>query len=237
MNRRGFLIVGMCSSGVALAAVQLDKILGKLNRGKQPGDDTLSKGLKEALNIGTEKAVNITGRLDGYFKNQAIKILMPDKLRPMETGLRLVGLQPKVDEFVLSMNRAAEQAAPLAKPIFRDAILRMTIADARRILTGGDTAATDYFKAQTGEPLAAAFRPGISQAMSQTGVTSQYQQLLGRFQRVPFARTESFDLENYVVRKALDGLFYVVGQEEKKIRTDPAARVTSLLKEVFGGIR
>ena len=217
------------------ASAQLDQILKGLGIGQKSGlsDVKIGSGLKEALKIGTQNAVNLTGRLDGYFVNQAIKILMPEKLQTMEKGLRAVGLGPQVDEFILSMNRAAERAAPAAKSIFWDAIGEMTFEDARKILAGSDTAATDYFKAKTTDKLTGAFKPAVDQAMNEVGVTRQYKELVGQFQSIPFMKSESLDIDHYVVTKALGGLFYVVGEEEKKIRTNPAARVTDLLKEVF----
>jgi hypothetical protein len=223
-------------TGLLAASPQLDKIFSKLGKkSSAPSDDVLARGLKEALTVGTDSTVGITGRTDGFFKNQAIKILLPEPLRPVERGLRLIGQQGKVDELILGMNRAAEKAAPMAKPVFRDAILSMTFDDARKIFTGGDTAATDYFKAKTLNPLTTAFRPPVADAMRQVGVVKQYDNLLATFQKIPFAKTEMFDLESYVVKQSLSGLFLVLGQEEKKIRTDPAAQVTALLKQVFGG--
>jgi len=218
------------------ASAQLDQILKGLGLSQKStlSDVKIGSGLKEALKIGTQNAVNLTGRLDGYFINQAIKILMPEKLQTMEKGLRAVGFGPQVDEFILSMNRAAERAAPAAKSIFWDAIGEMTFEDARKILGGGNTAATDYFKAKTTDKLTVAFKPAVDQAMNEVGVTRQYKELVGQFQSIPFMKSESLDIDHYVVTKALDGLFYVVGEEEKKIRTNPAARVTDLLKEVFG---
>lgn len=221
------------------ASAQLDKVFKGLGVGQQGGQEGLSdakigSGLKEALKIGTQNTVNLTGMADGYFMNQAIKILMPEKLRTLEKGLRAVGYSPQVDEFVLSMNRAAERAAPFAKQIFWDAIGDMTFEDARKILSGKETAATDYFKAKTTDKLTAAFQPVVEQSMNEVGVTRQYNELIGRYQAIPFVKTETFDINHYVVTKALDGLFYVLGQEEHKIRTNPAARVTDLLKEVFG---
>jgi len=189
--------------------------------------------LKEALQIGTQNAVSLTGRPDGYFLNQAIKILMPEKLQTLDKVLRAVGYGPQVEELVLGMNRAAERAAPFANEIFWDAIGGMSFDDARKILTGGDTAATEYFKAKTTDKLVVAFRPVVGQAMNEVGVTRQYKDLVGRYQAIPFVKTETFDIDHYVVNKSLDGLFYVVGEEERKIRANPTARVTDLLKEVF----
>ncbi len=219
----------------APASAQLGRILRGLGLGRPGGlnDAKIASGLKEALQIGTQNAVNLTGRLDGYFRNEVIKILMPEKLQTLEKGLRLVGYGPRVDEFVLSMNRAAERAAPRAKAIFWDAIGEMSFEDARKILNGGDTAATDYFQDKTTDRLTAAFRPVVDKAMNEVGVTRRYKELIGRYEAIPFVTSERLDIDQYVVTKALDGLFYVVGEEERKIRTNPTARVTDLLQEVF----
>lgn len=220
---------------VAPARAQVDRLLEGLGSGRQSGlsDSKVASGLKEALKVGTENAVRLTGRTDGYFRNEAIKIMMPKSLRSLEQPLRAVGYGKQIDEFVLSMNRAAERAAPFAKQIFWDAIMQMTFDDARKILTGNDTAATHYFKDKTSDPLAAAFRPVVEKSMNELDVTKRYKALVGQYESVPLTKKITFDLDEYVVEKALDGLFYVVGQEERKIRKDPAARVTGLLKEVF----
>ncbi len=192
-------------------------------------------GLKEALEVGTTDTVALTGKTDGYFGNAAIKILLPSQLQSVDQALRLLGQGEKVDAFVLSMNRAAEKAAPAAKDIFWTAIKGMTFEDARKILGGGDTAATEYFRAKTSESLTAAFRPVVNDSMKDVGVIQQYKELQSAYQTVPFASSfPSPDIEAYVVSKALDGLFLILGEQEKKIRTDPAAQVTGLLKKVFG---
>jgi hypothetical protein len=241
LTRRTFLALATVGLGPAPALAQLDNLLKQLPQlpGGLPqnggiGDVKIGQALKEALQVGTENAVKLTGKTDGYFKNAAIKILMPEKLRTLERGLRTVGYDKDIDQMVLSMNRAAEQAAPGAKKIFWDAIGEMTIDDGRKILNGPDTAATEYFKAKTTDQLTTAFSPVVHRAMGDVGVTKQYQELFGRAQQIPFLKLEAFDLDKYVVDKSLGGLFYVVGEEEKKIRTNPAARVTDLLKEVFG---
>jgi hypothetical protein len=218
------------------ASAQLDRIFKGLGLGEKSGlsDVKIGSGLKEALQIGTEHAVKLTGKTDGYFMNQVIKILMPEKLRTFEKGLRAVGYGPQVDEFILSMNRAAERAAPSAKQFFWDAIGEMTFEDVKKVLSGHDTAATDYFKGKTTNKLTDVFKPIVSNAMNDVGVTRQYKELVGRYENIPFMKKESFDLDQYVVTKALDGLFLMVGEEEKKIRKNPAARTTDLLKEVFG---
>lgn len=197
-------------------------------------DVRIGEGLKEALKVATGNSVASTGRLDGYFRNQAIKLLMPKKLKYLESGLRAVGYGPQVDEFVLGMNRAAEKAAPKAKAIFLDAIRDMTFSDVRNILTGGDTAATQFFKEKTSASLAREFRPIIEKSMSEVGATRQFRDLTAKYQNIPFANKQTFDIDGYVVDGALSGLFYVMGEEEKKIRKNPAARVTSILRDVFG---
>ena len=217
------------------AQAQLDQLLKGLGVGgpSRLSDAKIGAGLKQALEVATGNAVTSTGRVDGYFANQAIRILMPEKLRTVERGLRTVGFGSQVDEFVVSMNRAAERAAPAAKPIFLDAIAGMTFDDARKILNGGDTAVTEFFKAKSTDKLTAAFRPVVDQTMNEVGLARQYNELVGRFQAIPFARAEAFDLDGYVVQKGLDGLFHVVGEQERLIRADPAARTTELLREVF----
>ena len=219
---------------VVPAYAQLDRILGGLGSRSNQDDSKTASGLKEALEIGTDHAVDLTGTTDGYFKNEAIKTLLPEKIRTVEKGLRMAGMGSKIDEFELSMNRAAEKAAPAARGIFKDALVQMTFDDARKILTGGNTSATEYFKTKTSDKLTATFRPTVELAMADVGVVSQYKQLTGAIPVLPFGRSQSFDITDYVVGKALDGLFYMLGQEEKKIRTNPAAQITPLLKEVFG---
>jgi uncharacterized protein DUF4197 len=211
---------------------EIDKL--SLPGTKTLGDDKIISGLKEALIVGTENTVKLTGNADGFLKNDAIKILLPEKLQSMDKALRLAGLGSQVDELVISMNRAAEQAAPLAKPIFKDAVTNMSFDDAKKILDGGDTAATDYFQGKTRDQLATAFKPEVEKTMSQVGVTTQYKELMGEYTKLPFVKVPAFDLDDYVVGKSLDGLFHTLAQEEQKIRTNPAARVTDLLKDVFG---
>jgi len=197
-------------------------------------DTQVADGLKEALRTGTDHAVARTGKTDGYFGNPLIKILLPDKLQALEKGLRLVGYGPQVDEFILSMNRAAEKAAPAAKRIFLDAITSMTFEDARQLLNGGDTATTDFFKRKTSVHLYDAFRPIVDNSMNQVGTVQKYNDMLAGVQQVPFVKKETLDVGDYVTNKALDGLFLIVAEEERSIRKNPAARVTTLLKEVFG---
>lgn len=225
---------------VAPVNAQLDQLLRGLPgtssspAGQGLTDGKIASGLKEALQVASGRAVDLTGTADGYFKNQAIKILMPEQLRSLESGLRTIGLGSQVDSFVLNMNRAAERAAPAARQIFGDAVGEMTIEDGRKILSGGDTAATEYFKTKTSDRLSQAFRPVIERSMNEVDLTRQYKELVGLAQGIPFLKTESVDLDRYVTGKALDGLFHTVGEQERLIRTNPTARATDLLKEVFG---
>ncbi len=193
-----------------------------------------SGGLKEALSSGISSAVASTGKPGGYCNNPAIKILMPAKLQTVEKGLRGMGMGPKVDEFEKSMNTAAEDAAPAAKSILMDALKAMTFTDAKQIVAGGNTAGTQYFERTTSDKISAAFKPIVDQSMAKVGVTQQFQSLMASAPSVPFMKTPSLDINAYVLGKAVDGLFVEMGDEETKIRTNPAAQVTPLLRSVFG---
>lgn len=197
-------------------------------------DATTGAGLKEALAIGTERAVKSLSASNGYFSNQAVKILMPSSIQKVAEVASMLGFQRQVDEFVLSMNRAAEAAAPLAAKHFADAIRGMTLEDVRGIFTGGNTAATDFFRRKMQDNLYKSFKPIVAQKVGEVGATRAYKDMISRYENVPFVSSQSLDLDDYVTNKSLDGLFYTVGEEEKKIRTNPAARTTDLLKSVFG---
>ena len=221
------------------ASAQLDEALKKAGEALAQrytsglSDDKIIAGLKQALQVSTGKAVALTGRPDGFLKNQAIKILLPPKLETVGKGLRMLGMGAKVDELEVGMNRAAEQAAPQAKQIFLAALRRMTFDDARHVLAGGDTAATEYFKRTSSSDITTAFSPIVHRSMERVGVVQQYDQVI---KSAPGGNVLAgqFDLDKYVVGKTLDGLFYTLGEEEKKIRKNPAAQTTALLKEVFG---
>ena len=214
---------------------QAEKIITPTSQ-KSLSKSTIVSGLKEALSLGTANAVSSVAKMDGYLGNEAIKILMPEKIRTVANTLKKFGYQRQVDEFVLSMNRAAEHAAPQAKSYFVEAIRQMTFEDAQKILKGNDTAATDYFKEKMHDKLYAAFEPSVSSSMNEVGVTRAYKNMMDKYTTIPFVKAESLDLDHYVTEKSLDGLFYMVGQEEMKIRSDPAARATDLLKKVFGSV-
>ena len=197
--------------------------------------DQASGGLREALTQGISTSVASTGRPGGYFDNAAIKILMPPKLQRVEQAMRAAGMGPQVDSFVKSMNAAAEEAAPAAKAILLEALKQMSFTDAKGIVTGGHTAGTEYFKRTTTEQIQVEFRPIVERAMAKTGVVQQFQALMGGAPKIPFFKTPDVDVNQYVLDKATDGLFVVMGQEETKIRTDPGAQLTPLLRTVFGG--
>lgn len=234
------LIIALLTSAFCLAQSPLDDLLKKAQQATQSNsaaglsNDKITAGLKQALQISTGKAVAATGKPDGFLKNAAIKILLPEKLRSVGNGLRMVGMGSQVDALEVGMNRAAEQATPAAKQIFISAVTKMTFDDARKILTGGGTGATDYFKKTSSEQLTTAFTPIVHKSMENVGVIRQYNQLMQNPIASSISQKENLNLDSYVVGKTLDGLFYMLGEEEKKIRSDPAARTTALLKEVFG---
>jgi hypothetical protein len=240
MKVRVFLLMGMVL--VFLGSLAYAQQIGDVLKGLQKGiggtsaasNTEIVNGLKEALQIGTENAVQTVSKLDGYYKNPKIRIPLPDSVQKTEKILRAAGYGSKVDEFELSMNRAAEKAAPQAKGLFMDAIKQMTFMDAKKILNGRENEATLYFKDKTSPRLKEVSKPIVHQAMGEVGVTKSYQDLEQSARSVPFAGTFAFDLDQYVTDRALDGLFLMVAEEEKKIRQDPMARTTDLLKKVFG---
>jgi len=211
----------------------LKEAAGKLGGETGLSEEEIVNGLKQALEVGTTNAVSTVSQTDGYFKNPQIKIPLPENVKKVEKILRTTGFGGQVDEFELSMNRAAERAAPEAKSIFWDAIQQMSFSDARQVLDGPDNAATQYFQGKTTDRLQEMFKPITHQAMSEVGVTNHYQSIDSKIKTIPFADQMSFDLDQYVTDKALNGLFLMLAAEEKKIRQDPAARVTNLLKKVF----
>jgi hypothetical protein len=203
---------------------------------KKLDEKTIIAGLKEAIEIGTKKAVEIVSKKNGYFKNKDIFIPLPDDLENVAKKLRAIGLKKDVDKFIKDMNRAAEKAAEGAVQIFIDAIKKMTLRDARRILEGPDNAATKYFEDNTRKKLYGVFSPVVKKAMDKLGVTKLYKFLIDTYNGIPGVKKAKYDLDSYITNRALDGLFFMLAREEKKIRKDPAARVTELLKKVFGSL-
>ena len=213
------------------------EVLPTLQKQKSLDSGTIINGLKEALATGTERAVTVAAKPDGYFGNQLIKILLPNRIQQAADVLGKLGYQQQVDDFVLSMNRAAEKAVPKATAFFGDAIRQMTVEDATGILNGGETAATKFFETKTRSKLFEEFKPTVVKSMDQVGTVRAYKEMIGTYQNTPLTALTgmpSLDLDTYVTNKALDGLFLMVSEEEKKIRTNPAARTTDLLKKVFG---
>ena len=241
MKRWLYSVASILAASILLqpvpAEAQFDKFLKNVQETflKQGlSEEDIIEGLKEALRVGTGKAVDLVSVLDGYYKNPNIKIPLPDNVAQLEKFLRTVGMGGQVDAFLLSMNRAAERAAPHARDIFWDAITKMTFTDAKQILEGRDNEATLYFRNKTGDRLTAAFTPIVHDAMAEVGVTRIYQDLDKKMKTIPFADQFRFDLDQYVTGKALDGIFFMLAAEERKIRKDPQARVTEILRKVFG---
>ena len=237
---KGLIVLVFLLSVSCLAQSPLDRIWQSVTKPQSQStadslsSDTIAKGLKEALKVSTTQAVAKTGRPDGFLGNPAIKIPLPATLQRARTGLQLVGMGPQIDQLEVGMNRAAEQATPLAKQIFLDALMKMTITDARNILNGGDTAATQYFKNSTSQDLMTAFTPIVHKAMQNVGVVRQYDAMMQNSMAGPLLQGRGFNLDQYVVGKTLDGLFYMLGQEERNIRQNPAAQTTAILRQVFG---
>ncbi len=207
-------------------------ILGDLSSAGLTQSD-VAAGLKEALTIGAQSSSNRLSLTDGFFGNNIHKIWMPEEAQKVEKALRAVGLGASVDKAVLAMNRAAEDAARTAGGIFVDAIRQMTISDAVRILKGGDTSATSYFRQATTQALVNAFKPIVNNALAKTNATNYWNEVFSLYNKIS-TRPVTTDLSAYVTNRAIDALFYEIKNEEIKIRTEPAARVTEILKRVFG---
>lgn len=225
-------------------AIVLMMLLGSLaavtapaqTKSKQPTTKEISSGLKEALTKGVRFAVDTLGRENGFLNDVRVKIPLPKSLQRLEKALRIAGQGKAVDEFVASMNHAAEKAVPVAFDVFVDAVRQMTFDDARKILFGEQDAATQFFRRTSEEKLRVKFRPIVEDFTEEVGVTQRYKDMVEK--GGPIAKLligkEATDLDGYVTQKALDGLFFMVAEEEKKIRKDPLGRTTSLLKKVFG---
>ncbi len=232
--RAGLLVLGLLL-GLACAEGSLAGLEDLLQTAGGAGSESrLVEGLKEALQVSTGNAVERTSRADGFLANPRIRIPLPESVEPLADGLRSLGLGARVDELEVSMNRAAERAAGEAAPVFVDAIRGIRIDDARNLLEGGDTAITDYFRRTTRDALRARFEPIVSEKVNEVGLVRLYGDLVRRYAALPFAKDVPPDLTSYVTERSLAGLFTVLGEEETRIRTDPGARVTALLREVFG---
>lgn len=223
--------------------VEAQGLGGLLNKAKNavtgnPGglsNDDIIAGLKEALVTGSTKGSNLLSQTDGFFANAALKILLPPEAQKIERTLRNVGLGKQVDDAILSMNRAAEDACKSAAPIFSNAIKQMSFQDAVGILRGPDTAATSYLKGKTTSPLTEAFRPVIETSLDKVDATKHWNTLITSYNKLPLVKDKiNPDLAAYVTERALSGIFYQVAIEEKEIRRNPLARTSDILKKVFG---
>ena len=194
-------------------------------------------GLRQALTDGSAAAVKLLGAENGYFANPKIKIPLPPSLQKVESAMRAMGMKKKADELVLSMNRAAEAAAPEAKQLLVDAVKKMSVQDAKAILTGGDTAATDYFKRTTEAQITQRFLPIVKKATDRVGLAQQYNSLAGQGVQLGLIKKDDASIESYVTRKALDGLYLMIAEQEKSFRANPVGAVSDIVKKVFGALR
>jgi hypothetical protein len=241
MVKQFFTVVSFSLFSVVIVRAQgslLDKAksaASSLQGGKGLSSDDIVAGLKDALNHGTQKSTDKLSAVDGFFKDAAVKILMPPDAVKVEKALRSAGFGKQVDDAILSINRAAEDAATKAAPIFLDAIKNMSVQDGVGILKGSDTAATSYLRKTTSAQLTAAFRPVIEASLQKTGATKYWKDIFDTYNKFPttFHKVNS-DLPAYATDRALYGVFFYVAVEEKNIRQNPAAQVDDLLKKVFG---
>jgi len=218
---------------LALFSVLFVQAQGSL-LGKGLSSDDIVAGLKDALNKGTQKSTDKLSAVDGFFKDAAVKVLFPPEAAKMEKTLRSAGFGPQVDKAILDINRAAEDAAKSAAPIFLNAIKNMSVTDGLNILRGSDTSATAYLRKSTSAALFAAFLPVIKSSLDKTGASSSWNTVVGTYNKIPFQKKINPDLPSYVTDKALFGVFYYVAVEEKQIRANPAGQADELLKKVFG---
>lgn len=221
---------------ILIASLQGCEVLKQL---EVPAKESLSNtdiiaGLKQALETGTSKSVSFLGRTDGFYGNSQFRIPFPEDVQIVEERLRGMGLDQIVDDFIRNMNRGAEHAVQLASPIFLSAIREMTFEDARTILKGPDNAATDYFRTKTSAQLSAGFKPEVQKTLDRMEVTKHWADITSTYNRIPLVRKVETDLAKYVSDQTMNALFSQLAREERLIRTDPAARVTDLMKKVFG---
>ncbi len=200
-------------------------------------DSDASAGLRQALTEGAGAAVSKLGVENGFFGNAKVKIPLPESLQKVESVMRVMGMKRQADDLVVAMNRAAESAVTEARPLLVDAIKRMTLQDAKGILTGGDTAATEYFRRTTSEPLGKRFLPIVKQATDKVGLAEQYNSLAAQGSKFGLVRDDQATIEQYVTRKALDGLFLIIADEERALRANPVGATADIVKKVFGALR
>lgn len=223
--RKLFILAALLLSGAA-HALSLDQLSAKDTTG----------GLKEALTQGAGKAVDMLGRTDGFLGNPKVRIPLPEQLEKAAELMRSLGMGKYVDELEMTMNRAAEAAVPEAKKLLVDSIKKMSVQDAKGILTGGDDAATQYFRRTTAAPLGDKFKPIVQKAMARVKLTQKYDKFAGKAAKLGLIDEEDSRLDNYVTAKALDGLYLMIAEEEKAIRANPVDAVGKLAKKVFGAL-
>lgn len=196
-----------------------------------------SRGLKAALEKGATVAVDLLGRTDGFLGNPQVRIPLPKALQDASRLLSAVGLRRHLETLEVTMNRAAEDAVPMAKNLLVDAVRTMSVDDAKKILRGGETSVTDFFAGKTRQPLTESFLPVVHRSTSRVGLVAQYESVSQRAQGLGLYKPEDATVDHYVTRKALDGLYFMIGEEEKKIRRDPVGTGSALLQKVFGAMR
>jgi hypothetical protein len=233
MKIKALLMSCMLLLNVPLMAQLSLKKLKQTVTGESVSTEEVAAGLKEALTQGISKGADLVSKADGYFKNPSIKILFPPDVKKVETKLRAVGMGSEVDKFILSLNRAAEDAATEAKPIFITAIKQMTIQDAWNILKGADNAATLYLNKTTSAPLKDKFMPIVKASLEKVNATKYYADLINSYNKIPLVQKVNPNLDEYATDKAIEGLFFMIAEEEKNIRKNPAARTSALLQKVF----
>jgi hypothetical protein len=194
-------------------------------------------GLKQALTDGSAAAVSLLGKENGYFANSQVKIPLPKSIQKIEGALRFMGKKKEADDLVLAMNRAAEAAVPEAKALLVEAVKSMSVQDAKSILTGGDTAATEYFRRTTQTELGERFLPIVKQVTDRVGLAQQYNSLAGQGASFGLVDKDEATVENYVTTKALDGLYFMIAEQEKKFRQNPVGATSDIVKRVFGALR
>lgn len=228
-----YKLLPLCLLLAACTAQQIQQTLDSVMGSDELTTTEVANGLKEALVKGISTGSASASKVNGYLGNPQIKIPFPPDVKKVEDKLRSIGLNKQVDQFIETLNRGAEEAAKEAKPIFVTAIRSMTIQDAWNILKGGDNAATQYLQRTTSEQLRGKFKPVIKRSLDKTSATKYYGDIINTYNKIPLVDDVDPDLENYATQKALDGLFFLIAKEELKIREDPLARTTDLLKRVF----
>ncbi len=198
-------------------------------------DSEIGSGLKEALRVGSESVVAQLGKTDGFNADSLIHIPLPENLETVKKALRKVGYADMLDDLELKLNRAAEVATPKAEALFGNAITEMTVDDVQTIYKGPDDAATQYFRAKMTPELKKEMSPVVAESLAQVGAVEAYDQVMGKYKSIPFMPDVKSDLNDYVVEKGMDGIFYYLAREEAAIRSDPLKQTTSLLKQLFGG--